>query len=363
MMVNGEGKYIQRYPRIPLFYPKGFVGRKYLVVPVVTKTGQPLMPTTSAKARRLIRDKRATYFYRKGIFCVRLNYDPKTTFVQDVACGIDPGGSWEAMTIKSRSKTYLNAQNDATTWVKSAVKIRREMRRGRRFRKTPCRPPRRNRSSLKCERLSPSTKARWQTKLRLVNIWRKLFPISHYIVEDIVAITKPGQHRWNRSFSPLIVGKNWFYDELAKLGCLTVIPGYRTKQYRDVLGLRKSKNDQNSFEAHCVDSWVLANSVVGGHLLPDNTSIRFFLPLRFRRRQLHKLQPSKDGKRQREGGTRSLGFKRGSLIHNIKHGVCYVGGYMNGKISLHSLETGKRITQAAKVNDCRFLAYNSWRWR
>jgi RRXRR protein len=332
------------------------------VVPVVSKTGQPLMPTTSAKARRLIRDKRATYFYKKGIFCVRLNYDSETTFVQDVACGIDPGGSWEAMTVKSKSKTYLNTQNDATNWVKGAIKTRREMRRGRRFRKTPCRQPQWNRGCLKGERLSPSTKARWQTKLRVVNILRSIFPISHYIVEDIAAKTKPGKSKWNKSFSPLEVGKNWFYSELATLGHLTTVPGYRTKQYRDALGLMKSKSNQNSFKAHCVDSWVLANSVVGGHLEPDNTSIRFFTPLRFHRRQLHRFQPSSGVGRRRYGGTSSNGFKRGSIIRHQKWGVAYVGGCLGSRISLHSLGTGKRITQTAKVDDCKFLGYNSWRW-
>ncbi len=247
------------------------------------------------------------------------------------------------MTIKSESKTYLNTQNKATTWVKDAVKTRREMRRGRRFRKTPCRQPRWNRGSLRGERLAPSTKARWQTKLRLVNNWRKLFPISHYVVEDIPDKTKPGQRRWNRSFSPLEVGKNWFYDELEKLGHLAIVPGYKTKQYRDALGLKKSKSNQNSFKAHCVDSWVLANSVVGGHLKPDNASILFLTPLRFHRRQLHRFQPSKGAGRRRYGGTSSNGFKRGSIIRHQKWGIAYVGGCLGNRISLHSLETGKRI--------------------
>jgi hypothetical protein len=237
------------------------------------------------------------------------------------------------------------------------------MRRGRRFRKTPCRKNKQNRSCLRGKRLAPSTKARWQTKLRLVNIWRKLFPISHYVVEDIAAKTKPGQRRWNKSFSPLEVGKNWFYDELRKLGHLTTVPGYRTKEYRDALGLKKSKSNQNSFKAHCVDSWVLANSVVGGHLKPDNTSIWFFTPLRFHRRQLHRLQPSKNIGRRRYGGTNSNDLKKGSIIRHQKWGLAYVGGSLGSRISLHSLETGNRITQTAKVDDCKFLGYNSWRSR
>ena len=268
------------------------------------------------------------------------------------------------MTIKSKSQTCLNTQNDAPTWVKDGVETRRNMRRSRRFRKTPCRQPRWNRSSLsKDGRIPPSTKARWQAKLRLINIWRKLFPISHYVVEDIAAITKEGQPRWNRSFSPLEVGKNWFYDELRKIGDLTIVPGYTTKEYRDVLKLKKSKSKKDSFNAHCVDSWVLANSVVGGHTKPDNTEILFLTPLRFHRRQLHRFQASKNVGRKNYGGTISHGFKRGSLVRHPKWGVVYIGGCLGTRISLHSLQTGKRLTQTAKVEDCSFLGYNSWRCR
>jgi len=320
------------------------------------------MPTTPARARKWIRTKKATPFWKKGVFCVRLNVDPSATCLQRVACGIDPGSKWEAMTIKSKKHTYLNTQNDAVIWVKDAIETRREMRRSRRFRKTPCRKNKCNRS-YSSGRLAPSTRARWGAKLRLVHIWRSIYPISDYIVEDINATTKPGQKRWNKSFSPLEVGKNWFYEELRKLGNLTTKAGWETKQLRDALGLKKSKSKQDSFSAHCVDSWVLANAVVGGHTAPDKTSILFLSPLRFHRRQLHRLQASKKVGRRRYGGTLSHGFKKGSLMLHSKHGVCYVGGSLGNRLSLHSLEDGSRLTQTAKVDDCKFLGFNSWRWR
>ena len=132
---------------------------------------------------------------------------------------------------------------------------------------------------------------------------------------------------------------------------------------RDALGLTKSKNNQNSFQAHCLDSWVLANSVVGGHQIPDNTQIHYMTPLKFKRRMLHKLQPTKGDVRRREGGMSSLNWRRGSLIQHPKHGLCYLGGNREGRVSLHSLETGRRLTQTAKLVDCQFRGYNSWRWK
>lgn len=320
------------------------------------------MPTTSARARRWIKAKKATYFYQKGVFCVRLNQDPSNTYTQEIACGVDPGGTWEAMTLKSKSQTLLNVQSDAVFWVKDALETRRQMRRGRRFRNTPCRQPRWNRSCLRKPRIPPSTYARWNAKLRLIKIWRRIIPISHYIIEDIAAVSKKGQRRWNRSFSPLEVGKNWFYLELGKLGKLSLKKGYETKALRDALSLIKSKSNPQAFEAHCVDSWVLANSKVGGHIIPDNTRIHFMTPLRFKRRMLHKLQPSKGDVRRREGGTYSLNFKRGSLVQHPKYNLCYLGGSRKGRLSLHSLKTGQRLTQDAKLEDCQIRGYNGWRW-
>lgn len=86
-------------------------------------------------------------------------------------------------------------------------------------------------------------------------------------------------------------------------------------------------------------------------------------PLIWHRRQLHKLQPARGGKRRREGGTLSLGVKRGTLIKHHRWGKTYVGGTMNGKLSLHAPESGKRITQSASVSDCRIIKLLRWRTR
>ncbi len=112
-----------------------------------------------------------------------------------------------------------------------------------------------------------------------------------------------------------------------------------------------------------MDSWVLANYIVGGHTKPDNKDILYLSPLRFHRRQLHKLRPSKGGKRHNYGGTMSLGLKRGSLVKHKDRGLVYVGGSSKGKISLHSISDGKRLGQSFGVNDCKFLSYNSWKFK
>lgn len=317
------------------------------------------MPTKPSRARRWIRTGLAIPFWRRGFFCIRLKFDPSGSETDLVAIGIDPGSKKEGLTVKSQAHTYLNIQMDAVTWVKDTVETRRNMRRARRFRKTPCRANRQNR---KRSRLAPSTKARWQWKLRVIQFIAKIIPIHEFVVEDIKAATR-GQKRWDKSFSPLQIGKQWFYDQLEKIGFVHLLQGWHTKDLRDTHGLSKTKNKMAEvFEAHCVDSWVLANWLVGGHVKPDNKDDLICLtPLRFYRRQLHMLQPTKGGLRRAYGSTRSHGFKRGSLIRHKKWGVTYVGGCLKNRISLHDVQTGRRLTQSARPEDCKFLTYNTWR--
>lgn len=340
--------------------PRGRARSNALYVPVVSSTGKPLMPCHPAKARELVRAGRALRRFDRGLFYIRL-LDRTDGDTQPIAVGIDPGSKKEGLTVKSAAHTYLNIQADAVTWVKDAIEVRRNMRGARRFRKTPCRPNRENRAR---GQLAPSTRARWAWKLRLARWLARRFPISQFIVEDVAAKSYPGMRRWNSSFSPLEVGKRWFYAELKTIAPVETKSGWETKELRDAHRLKKTTQKMaDRFDAHCVDSWVLANSWTGGHVTPDNERMLLVTPLRFHRRQLHALQPAVGGIRRNYGGTLSLGLKRGGLVKHPRYGLTYVGGTMGQRISLHSLDTGSRLCQNAKPGDCAFMAHNTWRAR
>ncbi|MCI0714169.1 MAG: RRXRR domain-containing protein [Chloroflexi bacterium] len=332
-------------------------------VPVVSIEGQPLMPTTNKRADSLVRRGKAIRRFNRGIFYIQLTGKSKG-YTQPIAVGIDPGSKKEAFTVKSEQHTYLNIQADAVTWVEKAEEVSTQMRRTRRSRKTPYRKMRPNRNQGQF-RLPPSTRARSQWKLRIARWLAKLYPITCFVVEDIKATTRKGKGgKWNQSFSPLQVGKDWFYWQLSYIAPVDTLQGYETKVQRDKLGLKKnSAKMSDKFEAHCVDSWVLANWYVGGHTEPDNKAMLFVTPLRFHHRQLHRLQPEPGGIRKPYGGTMSMGFKRGSWVKHPRYGVCYVGGTSKERISLHNLETGKRLTQNARPDDCQFLTLSSFRVR
>lgn len=346
-----------------------------MFVPVVDSQNKSLMPTTPSRARRWIKSGKATPFFRKGIFCVRLNVEPSDRNTQPIAVGIDPGSEREGYTVKSKSHTYLNLQSHTVNWVKSSEETSSNMRGARRFRKTPCRKPRWNRNQGKT-RIPPSTKARWQLKIRVAQWLDSIFPLSVFVVEDVQASTKKQSKKnkafkWNQRFSPLQVGKSWFYFNLQRIAPIVLKQGYETSELRKELGLKKGKNKKKAeFKAHCVDSWVLANSAVSGHSEPDNKNLFELIPLQIFRRQLHRLQPQKEGKRSRYGGSMSAGFKRGGIAKHSRFGFCYIGGWQEKptkkdhsrkQVSLHSIETGKRLTQGADIYDIKFLSYNSWR--
>src|SRR5215467_10212394 len=108
-MVSSEGTIHTPNGALPMMF-----------VPVVDHHLQPLMPTTSARARRWIKSGKATPFWKGGVFCVRLNQEPSARHIQPIAVGIDPGSKKEALVVKSTAHTYLNVQADAVTWVKDA---------------------------------------------------------------------------------------------------------------------------------------------------------------------------------------------------------------------------------------------------
>jgi hypothetical protein len=264
-------------------------------------------------------------------------------------------------TLQSEQHTFLNLQTDAVTWVREHIQTRRQMRRTRRYRKTPCRANRKNRAR---GGIPPSTRARWGWKVRIVRWLARSYPITRIVIEDVAAVSRPGKRRWNEAFSPLSVGKAWCYEQLERIAAVLPVPGHQTKALRDQAGLKKSRNKlSDSWEAHCVDSFVLASYGVMGPTLPSSQRVMYLTPLRFHRRQLHRLQPERGGMRKPYGGTISMGLKRGSWVRHPKYGITYVGGTLNGRISLHEMQTGKRVTQTARVCDCQVLCRASWRVR
>ena len=322
-----------------------------LYVPVVSFDGEQLMPTKPSKARKLVKTGEATPFWKNGIWCIRLNREPSARYKQEIAVGIDPGSKKEGFSVKSEKHTYLNIQADAHTSTKKKIEKRANLRRFRRKRKCRSRKWRGNRNTNK-KRLPSSTMSRWSWKVRIVDFLRSLFPITACVVEDIQARSIKNNKQWNRGFSPLEIGKQWFYEQMEeRFDFFDTLKGWETKELRDRYSLEKLEDKMSSdFHAHCVDAWVLATYVIGG-AVPYNKSVFCIAPVPIQRRSLHYQKPKKGGIRSRYGGTNCLGIKKGTLVKSIKHGLCWVSGYQNGKINLTKKVNSKNKQIALQKKD------------
>jgi hypothetical protein len=320
------------------------------MVPVLDNNKQPLMPCSEKRARRLMEKGEAKACWQAGIFCIRLLKEPSNRGRQPIALGIDPGSKREGYTVLTKKHVVLNITTNTPSWVKDHIETRRILRRKRRSRKAPYRQARANRASLRnANRLPPSTKARWQAKLRIIKLLQRILPITHVNVEDIKAVSKKGKVKWNISFSPLETGKNWFYLEIEKLGLqLMKTEGSNTKKHRDNRCFKKSKDKlAYVWEAHNCDSHSLAEIVLKVQVRPF-IGIHKIQFLKYHRRQLHVANFIKGGIRKQYGGTVSIGLQRGSTVI-YKGELVYVGGYSKMGISLHDIETGKRISRTGKI--------------
>jgi len=304
----------------------------------------------------------ATAYWQKGIFCIKLTKEPSDRKYQEVVLGVDPGSKREGYTAATKKSVVLNITTDTPDWVKRHIETRRTLRRSRRQRKTPYRPMRNNRSSLrKSDRIPSSTLARWNAKLRVIKLLQRILPLTCVNVEDVRARTKRGQKKWNSSFSSLEQGKGYFYGQIGQLGLkLIKTQGYQTHAHRIARRLEKSKRKLDfSWEAHNVDSHVLCELVLGQDIKPFKSIYRLNF-LEFHRRQLHVQNPIRNGIRKPYGTTISLGIPRGSIV-KYKGRLVFVGGTAKGRISVHNINTGKRIALNVYLENICPLYKSSWR--
>ena len=339
-------------------------GKSLMRIPVVDTRGVALMPCTPAKARVLFKQGQARPKRNKlGLFYIQLCYeqDPAN---QPLVVGIDPGAKFEGFSVVGSSDTVTNLMVEAPVHVKAAVETRRTMRRARRGRLWR-RPKRFDNRLRRKHRLPPSTRSRWEAKARVVKHLLTILPLSDVVVEDVGAMPRRGKGgKWNQSFSPVQVGKEHLYRLLTGMGLtLHLREGWQTKALREQFGLTKTRSkSRQSFDSHAVDGWVLAASISGARK-PTCTRLWYLVPAVLHRRQLHRLQASKGGERKPYGGTRSLGLKRGTLVRHPKYGYCTVGGFdrKRSTLSLHAYRTNKRLTQGAKIKECRVLTWIGFR--
>ena len=166
------------------------------MVYVLSKNGQPIMPTKNhAKVRLLLNSGKARVVNRCP-FTIQLTGVCKT-FTQEVSLGVDAGSKHIGLSATTTKAVLFEANVTLRNDIVDLISSRRELRRSRRYRKTRYRKPRfLNRvKSKKTGWLAPSIKHKVESHLTMIAKVHKILPIFKTIVEvasfDIQKIKNP----------------------------------------------------------------------------------------------------------------------------------------------------------------------------
>ena len=156
-----------------------------MFVYVISKDGQPLMPTSRfGKVRRLLKNKKAKVV-RRCPFTIKLLYEPESLVVQEVVLGQDTGSKHVGTACIANNKVLYQSRVQLRTNIKSKMDSRRQSRRFRRNRKTRYRKPRflNRANSTKKDRLPPSVRHKVQAHIDEIEFCKKILPVSKIVLE------------------------------------------------------------------------------------------------------------------------------------------------------------------------------------
>ena len=229
-----------------------------------------LMPMKSRRVTKFIKEHKARIRYDRKlkIHFLQLLQEPSGYETQEMTLGIDPGSSFDGFSIVSSDTHHENIEliqraKKGKTSIKTLKKRQAETRRTRRSRLRHRRARFDNRTSSK---IPPTIRANIEFRQWLVNRLLKIYPISKVVIEDVKYnhLTQDKKKQKNgRAFSLVEVGKNLFYNWIRKEKGLELelFNGFNTKKMRvNTFGgdPKVSSKGDKSFEAHCIDSFVLA---------------------------------------------------------------------------------------------------------
>ena len=190
-----------------------------MLVYVINKNNNPLMPCKSAKARKLLRDKKAKVI-RRTPFTIKLLWDCEEN-VQELTLGVDSGSKTIGTAVRDDdNQVYYLSEVELRQNIKSKLDTRRMYRRNRRSRKTRYRKARwANRAnSIKKDRYPPTIVSKYNSTVKELWFVCKLLPIKNLIIET-------GTFDPHALHNPAVIKHPWLYQKGLKFGY------YNSKQY------------------------------------------------------------------------------------------------------------------------------------
>ena len=156
-----------------------------MFVYVISKDGQPLMPTSRfGKVRRLLKNKKAKVVSRCP-FTIKLLYEPESLVVQEIVLGQDTGSKHVGTACVADNKVLYQSEITLRDDIKKKMESRRIFRRNRRQRKTRYRKHRilNRANSTKKDRLPPSVRNKVQSHVDEIEFCKKILPVSKIVLE------------------------------------------------------------------------------------------------------------------------------------------------------------------------------------
>ncbi|MHA2233308.1 MAG: RNA-guided endonuclease IscB, partial [Candidatus Hodarchaeales archaeon] len=150
-------------------------------VMVLNMRGQPLMPTTPQKAKKLLKVKKVKVIQRRP-FMIQLRYASGEN-KQEITLGVDPGYSQSGFSAITGKKEVVAGEVHFRMDVSKKLTKRRMYRQTRRANKTRYRPPRFDNRRREKGWLAPSIQHKLDSHLRLVQKLQRMLPITRITVE------------------------------------------------------------------------------------------------------------------------------------------------------------------------------------
>ena len=166
-----------------------------MLVYVLNKNGQPLMPTSRCGKVKHLLNKGLAKVVKRCPFTIQLLYD-NNNYTQPISLGIDAGSKVIGVSATTETEELYAAEVELRNDIVDLISTKRELRRSRRNRKTRYRKPRfDNRKNQKGGWLAPSVQHKIDTHIRVVDDACKILPITKITVEaasfDIQKIKNP----------------------------------------------------------------------------------------------------------------------------------------------------------------------------
>lgn len=165
-----------------------------MLVYVINKQGEPLMPCKPQKAKKLLKENKAKVLKREP-FTIQLLYG-SSGYKQNITLGVDAGSKHIGLSATTESKELYSGEVELRNDIVNLLSTRRQNRRTRRNRLRYRQARFNNRVHSKNKGwFAPSIENKINTHLRVVSDIHKILPITKIVVEtasfDIQKIKNP----------------------------------------------------------------------------------------------------------------------------------------------------------------------------